>query len=154
MKPAKVAWLGESAPNRAKLRHAGTRNVGWLEPDHEFSAQPPTDDVLDRLWKHCKVAVNQTRGIHSCEFCTDKESNRAERHGEKATLGSAEIRVFSQTGIAYAAPNLIYHYVLTHHYCPPDEFLQAVTEGPCPPDQEYFGRLAKFGLEWNKVMDR
>jgi len=123
-KPAKVVWLGESAPSTAKFRHAATRNVGWLESGHEFPTRAPTEDVLDRLWRYCKVALNQTRGIHPCEFCTDKESHRAERHGEEATLGLTQIRVFSHIGIAYAAPNLIYHYVSSHLTVRPMSFFK------------------------------
>jgi len=39
--------------------------------------------------------------------------------------------------VVYAAPDLIYHYVVEHHYCPPDEFIQAVLEGPLPGSLEY-----------------
>jgi hypothetical protein len=54
-------------------------------------------------------------------------------------------------GHIYAAPTLIYHYVEAHHYKPPDEFLQALREGPRPPSQEYFAELAKLGVEWRKI---
>src|SRR5262249_15003835 len=60
-------------------------------------------------------------------------------------LGSAEILVFGKGGKIYAAPNMIYHYVTVHHYKPPDEFLQALKDGPCPPEPEYLKRLEAVG---------
>jgi len=52
-------------------------------------------------------------------------------------LGSAEIRVVGQDGTVYAAPDLIYHYVVVHDYRPPEEFIQAVMETPLPGTQEH-----------------
>jgi hypothetical protein len=43
-------------------------------------------------------------------------------------LGSAEIRVPGKSGIQYACPNMIYHYLQDHNYRPPDEFITAVLE--------------------------
>jgi hypothetical protein len=68
-------------------------------------------------------------------------------------VGSAEIRVFSAAGDAYAAPNLIYHYVRTHWYKPPEEFLRAMREGARPPSSEYFeslNKLVDFG--WKETL--
>jgi hypothetical protein len=65
--------------------------------------------------------------------------------------GSAEIRVFGKRGKIYAAPTLLFHYVTVHHYKPPDEFLMALKEGPCPPEPEYFARLEALGLKWSKT---
>ena len=56
--------------------------------------------------------------------------------------------MFSRDGRIYAAPTLIYHYVAVRHYKPPDEFLQALREGPRPCSQQYFDALAKLNLEW------
>jgi hypothetical protein len=56
-------------------------------------------------------------------------------------LGDAEMRVFGPKGRIYAAPNMLYHYVRVHHYKPPDEFLQALKNGPFPPDPKYLSKL-------------
>jgi hypothetical protein len=55
-----------------------------------------------------------TRGLHSCTFCTlcTLPNSSFVRHDTKLLLGSGEIRVFGATGDAFAAPNLIYHYIL------------------------------------------
>ena len=47
------------------------------------------------------------------------------RGDEELRLGSAEIRVFGREEGTYAAPDLIYHYVVDHHYLPPEEFIKA-----------------------------
>jgi hypothetical protein len=110
------------------------------------------------------------RGVHACDLCDTPQSPYAERNGEKLLLGCAEIRVFSAESSAtsleraleraesgglillrrspvpfniYAAPTLIYHYVEAHHYCPPEDFLRALREGPQPPSPDYFDLLRK-----------
>jgi hypothetical protein len=130
-------------------------NVGWLGPDHSFPTAKPDESLLDLVWKFCKVRVNRLRGIYPCHLCfVDRsqlppfESHFFERNGEKLMLGSAEVRTFSNRGAIFAAPNLIYHYISVHHYQPPEEFVDSLTEGPCPPDPEYFTRLDKLGHEW------
>ena len=66
--------------------------------------------------------------------------------GEQVELGYAEIRVLGERGKMYAAPNMLYHYVTVHHYKPPDEFVQALKKGPCPPNEEYLAGLAMVGF--------
>lgn len=129
----------------------GTKNVGWLERGHDFKTAKPSQELLDRLWRLCKTSVVQMRGVHECEFCAADDSFLAERNGERLLLGSSEVRVFSKDGDIFAAPTLIYHYVDVHHYRPPDEFLQALSEGPIPPAEEYFDCLRAVGLEWNET---
>ena len=129
----------------------GTKAVGWLARDHEFPRMAPKEEVLELLWQYGSVSVALMRGGHDCEFCPSGRARRAERNGEGRLLGVAEIRVFSREGQVYAAPTMIYHYVAVHHYKPPDEFLQALCEGPRPPDQEYFDALARLNLEWSRT---
>jgi hypothetical protein len=133
----------------AAFYRPGTKNVGWLASGHKFEKAEPTEAILNELWNFCKVSVAQMRGIHECEFCSDEHSYYAERNGEHLLLGTSEIRVFPKQGAIYAAPTLIYHYVMAHKYKPPDEFVRALVEGPAPPNQEYFDRLRELGLEWN-----
>lgn len=142
--------LSEYGYHDGMFYRPGTRNVGWLGLGHEFEQAEPSDEILDRLWSFCKISVAQMRGIHECEFCRD-DSYYAERKGEALLLGSSEIRVFSYGGEIYAAPTLIYHYVRSHNYRPPDEFIRALREGPAPESQEYFDRLKELGLEWNRT---
>jgi hypothetical protein len=151
---ARLLWLGHAAPDSAQLRHGGTKNVGWLDAKHNYDRQVPSEELLEVLWAYCKISVVQTRGIHRCELCVERESKRVRRGDEELVLGSAEIRVFSNSGVIYAAPNLIYHYVAAHDYCPPDEFLRALKDGAGPGNKEYFDRLAEIGLEWRDTLAR
>ncbi len=120
-------------------------NVGWLDAQHPF----PTGDVLstfvERLWEYCRIKVEATRGLHDCELCRQPEPGKhATRDGETLWLGSAEVRVFGN-GVVFAAPNLIYHYVVDHHYLPPEDFVRAVLEGtPRPGSPEYAALVAEY----------
>ena len=130
---------------RAPLGKA-LKNVGWLGPGIEFGTKMPEPDFLERLWQHCLVSVNQTRGLYECHLCRNRESNVSERDGRRLLLGSAEIRVLSRAGDAFAAPNLIYHYVSVHRYSPPKVFEDAVKGGLAPCSEEYFDRLTELGI--------
>ena len=67
-------------------------------------------------------------------------------------LGAGEIRSFSKRGAIFAAPNLIFHYVAVHNYNPPEEFIESLSEGPCPPSSEFFERLGQLGYSWNPAV--
>ena len=123
------------------------RNVGWLDGSHVFRTLRPKPELLDALWEYCSILVVPTRGLHTCEFCSSP-SNRFVRHGKGLILGSGEIRVFSSTGGAFAAPNLIYHYILEHEYHPPEAFLQAVESGPRPESIAYRELLGRLTDAW------
>jgi len=125
-----------------------TKNVGWLERGHEFAQMSPSERDLELLWSYCQLSIVQTRGVHECDLCEPHQIVVVERQGFKLLLGTSEIRVFSNDGIVYAAPSLIYHYVNFHHYKPPEEFLKALREGPPPPSQEYFEKLNEIDRNW------
>ncbi len=82
------------------------------------------------------------RGIHTCEFCALSDhqwfTQQQNTYGESAhwaSLGDGEIRVLGES-VVYAAPALIYHYVVEHHYKPPDEFIEAVLAGEPASEQQ------------------
>jgi hypothetical protein len=130
------------------------KNIGFLEPDRRFSIHPPTEEVLDRLWEHCKISIEGSRGSHQCKFCQPPPKIvYASRKGSPGLfhLGASQIVVFSEQGEAYVAPNLVYHYVHVHHYNPPDEFLEALIYGPGPTNPVYFGHLRRTGFEWHET---
>jgi hypothetical protein len=73
----------------------------------------------------------------------------AEKSEARILLGSAEVRVFDPEGkAAFAAPNLLYHYVAVHHYLPPAEFLAAIASGPQPATPEYRDLLLRAAVPW------
>lgn len=133
-------------------RRKGTFNVGWLGIEHAFPLGVAGGELLELIWECSKISVVQTRGIHRCELCKPAKTVRATRNGEPMILlGSAEIRVFSEDGRIYAAPTLIYHYIRTHQYKPPDEFLDALRLQPKPRTQGYLDLLQRHRLKWNET---
>jgi hypothetical protein len=150
------------------------KNVGWLNCGERFDTAPPSEDMLDLLWDFCFSAPIVSRGCHSCDLCATPQTIHASRNGVTLLLGTSEIIVFareSDTAVlrrrlgeaesgglfffrgskfpfsVFVAPTLIYHYVEVHHYKPPDDFVQALKEGPRPPDREYFDLAKKLDLE-------
>ena len=113
------------------LSRQGTNNevnIGWLDRSHPFQHGQVPDRVLAEIFLLCKDPVNRTRGWHYCELCprSDLQPFRAARDGIEIGLGSAEIRVPSGSGVVFACPNLIYHYIRDHSYQPPQEFIDAL----------------------------
>lgn len=108
-------------------REPNLLNVGWLESQHPFPRRKASEALLDALFEKCLTMVNATRGVHECQFCdVPTRGVEVSRHGKEIFLGHAEIRVEAKDGRIYAAPNLIYHYVLEHDYDPPQEFVEAL----------------------------
>ena len=116
---------------------AGLVAVGWLDQDHAFPRGDAPGEVRERLWKYLERPIVQTRGWHPCPWCATTRAIRVRQGETEHLLGDAEIRVFSNTGEAYAAPNLVYHYIDTHQYLPPARFLNAVLTGPLPGTATY-----------------
>jgi hypothetical protein len=104
-------------------------NVGWLSKDHPFTRGSVPDAFLSALRRLAESPTELYRGKHPCEFCVPPDQLRSgdERFNwswERA--GNGEIRVPGDSGITYAAPVLIVHYVSEHQYQPPQEFIEAV----------------------------
>lgn len=103
------------------------QNVGWLDAAHDFprgSVAAPLVAKLRYLAVH--RTVQQMRGFHYCQFCTQEEV-AAEHDGATTLLGSAEIWIPALDGRGcYASPDLIVHYVEQHEYRPPDAYLDAL----------------------------
>ena len=112
------AYTGEETPRPL--------NVGWLDPAETFERGETTEEFKERLFLFCKIRIEETRGYHECPFCRCENQILEERNGVALRLGSAEIRVAGADGKVYAAPNLIFHYVVRHQYRPPEEFIRAV----------------------------
>ena len=107
-------------------------NVGWLNKEHPFELGLVPHHLVERLrMLAARHSVNQTRGFHECEFCTsdsDVATPTACSGDSRRQLGSAEIRVASRSGVRYASPDLVVHYVECHAYLPPKQFLDALAE--------------------------
>src|SRR6267142_4782726 len=120
--------------------------VGWLSRTNGF----PHGDVpcefanaLERLLVSNRV--NQMRGFHVCEFCKKSPIFCSTPAHIEIALGSAEIWMPSRENrVIYAAPDLIYHYVLEHRYLPPNDFIHSVLHSDhreWNADQEFHNRI-------------
>lgn len=125
--------------------------VGWLDKAHPFPVAPPDARFLESLWTLSQIAVNQTRGLCYCYFCDPKWYGYTEAHGGALVLGSAEIIVFGSDGAVFLAPNLLFHYVKTHHYDPPEVFKAAVIENAGLARDAYTARIDQVGLAWSST---
>lgn len=103
-------------------------NVGWLDQDHEFPKRATEAATLSCLLNQCLTKKRHTtRGFHHCPFCpTNKLPIFVAIDDRRVMLGSAEVWIEKGDGGFYASPNLIYHYMASHQYRPPEEFLAAV----------------------------
>ena len=126
----------------------GLLAVGWLDCEHPFRSGEVPQATQERLWLYCRRRIAQTRGLHVCNICQQSESEPVTvvRDGVCETLGSAEIRVFSAGGAAFAAPDLVYHYIGVHRYLPPQAFLDAVMTGPLPGSDLYEEMIQEYAL--------
>ena len=94
-------------------RHPHRLSVGWLDTDQPFAQGTTPVAFHERLLQYVQRPPFATMGQHACPFCDQ-------------TAGSGEVWVFDGPDTLYFAPELIYHYVTAHHYCPPSEFVNAV----------------------------
>jgi hypothetical protein len=133
-------------------------SVGWLDRAHDYPRGPVPDGFLEALGGACRNCAIRHKGSHTCELCPSPQwahagACRELPDGTRLMLGNGVIRIWSRSGQAYVAPNLIYHYVEKHKYQPPAEFIEAVMS-PGPPGRirpttrqlEAVFRLLSFGL--------
>jgi hypothetical protein len=111
-------------------------NIGWLSIEAPFETGFSSQEFKDKLLKFCldEYIVLIARGFHACEFCGlsweqwHNEQKDKYKNAHWASIGDGEIRVLGKSAI-YAAPALIYHYVVEHKYKPPAEFIEAILVG-------------------------
>ncbi|MCF3133841.1 DUF7919 family protein [Streptomyces olivochromogenes] len=92
-------------------------NIGWLEAGKPFTAGVVPAAFMEKLNAVQRVQwMNVCLGVHECDLCP----------AEEGPEGNGEVRIPGESGIAYAAPFLITHYITTHGYQPPQAFIDAV----------------------------
>jgi len=89
------------------------RNIGWLENGYSFETGHTPWRFLWKLRLLARDVKNPMWGFHACEFC-------------RWANGNGEIHVVGSDGVTYVAPQLIVHYIATHRYRPPQQFIDAV----------------------------
>ena len=128
-------------------------NVGWLDRSEPFPVGDVPAEFVSRLWAFCGTRVMALRGVHYCTVCPSfgPDDLWTSHRGSWRMLGSAEVWAFDTTGTAYAAPNLVFHYVVAHGYRPPSAFVDALVAGPGPDDATYFDQLGRLGASWTVI---
>lgn len=121
-------------------------NIGWLEKGHLSDKGDVPEEFVEKLWKHLRYPVRVCRGFHVCDFCENPERGVpiAEFKGKRREVGYYEIRVWGKAGSVYAAPSLIFHYILQHGYKPPQEFIDAVMESEEADSDEYYKKVLEY----------
>ncbi|MEZ0228861.1 MAG: hypothetical protein ACAI25_09565 [Planctomycetota bacterium] len=76
-------------------------------------------------------------GPHFCTICRAKDPEL--RHGGVYNV------FIPGDGFLYVAPTLILHYLESHAYAPPEEFMRAVTACPRMSSPEYMAEVEKHG---------
>jgi hypothetical protein len=110
--------------------------VGWLDASHAFANGSIDASCLERLkaLERMPWEPYYTTGMHFCELCPQKKA-----------AGTQTIWIPGEHCV-FVSPTLVTHYIDTHHYRPPEEYISSVIG--CPPmhSDEYFAKLAKHGV--------
>ncbi|OAB45503.1 ankyrin repeat domain-containing protein [Paenibacillus glacialis] len=120
------------------LQHfENSKNVGWINKKADFYKGNVSEEFIKKLWEYIKYPLNMVRDTNDSIVMT--------YNNEKVTLGFSEIRVLGEDCVKrFAAPDLIFQYVMEYNYCPPKEFIDAVLSGPKPNSLEYKNYMSKF----------
>jgi len=109
--------------------------VGWLEDGHPYTRGKVEREEIDLLAMLLADAPAFQpllfMGYHLCSLCMFPRRRRKTRWRMRATGQrlAFDVGVFNllvpAEGVVYATPSLVFHYVLSHHYRPPDAFWAA-----------------------------
>jgi hypothetical protein len=135
-----LSWYPDLGTTTMAASGPHVRAVGWLARAKPFVRNPATSALVGRLRDYCELHARHASSIvwqaaiwnggHACELCGSGWS-------------TACIAVPSKSAL-YVAPDLIVHYVETHEYAPPAEFVQALTESPLPGTAGYDSAVLTF----------
>ncbi len=116
------------------------KNIGWIE-ETGFNKGSVPEEFIENLLKYIKEPIHV---VSDC-FYPIKMIYK----NELLSLGYLEIRVLSENGKQrYAAPDLIFHYIVELGYKPPQEFIDAVLYGPKPGSIEYENFMKRYKEEY------
>ncbi|WP_441292393.1 hypothetical protein ACSRUE_20140 [Sorangium sp. KYC3313] len=110
--------------------HPKLITIGWMDaprPIPQGTVDPEDFARLEQLIVH-GWTPEEMEGTHACTFCFgDPDVEPPERivAGRYTRLGGAQVGVPGKTCI-YIFPDAILHYIDTHGYKPPKNFLRAV----------------------------
>jgi hypothetical protein len=120
------------------------RAVGWLAQGRRYPTGQVPQDIQKRLDEHVASAWQPViaAGIHVCDLC----EGRVPPHPAEIASGSNVL--IPSDRCLYIAPALIVHYIHSHSYRPPQEFLDAVAQCPPQGSQEYVTMIEPFLYHW------
>lgn len=137
-----MVWYEDLYP----MEHRAILGVGWLDKTMSY----PKDDVDPRFVKKlADLLVDPwypypTLSSHRCDFCRFSRgpvfvsiAGRSLRIGDKILFVPGD-------GKLYAAPNMIVHYIDSHEYAPPEEFVAAVLKCPAMDSEAYRKAVEPF----------
>jgi hypothetical protein len=115
------------------------RAIGWLDADYPYPTGRRLPAGFTAHLHACAgdwtrsarlLGLQTFLGWHSCEFCT-----------EAIGFGSFGIPA---DDILFVAPDMVGHYVATHRYMPPEEFIMAVLQAPAFDSPRYAALVERF----------
>jgi hypothetical protein len=103
--------------------------VGWLEHPYAYNTGTSSEGLLSKLRSLVSAARAAYphyyfRGMHDCSLCL--ESGLV----SPGPIWSQENIFVPGVGCVYVAPGGVVHYVESHQYLPPQEFVEAVLRCP------------------------
>lgn len=121
------------------------RAVGWLSGMHGFERGRSPDGLLAALDLHLAAPWQPfvIRGFHRCGVCLVRQPWRMLLGPLGLPTGYRNLYV-PASDCVYVAPELVRHYVRSHRYRPPSEFVAALLA--CPPQDStaFQERIARF----------
>lgn len=106
--------------------------VGWLENGKPYRKGESPKGILEKLYEFSKTPgmYEMFLGYHICDFCDFVNVN----------LGATAILIAHKNKV-YICPALIIHYIESHQYLPPSEFIEAVENYDHQSAMEYFKKI-------------
>jgi len=103
--------------------------VGWIE-EPGFTTGTVPDEFIETLIAAypTKIVSDGTRGWHTCTLC-EVEMPKVEWKGKQVDVKGYGHYLVRYENSVYMAPALLPHYILDHHYLPPQAFIDAVING-------------------------
>ncbi len=123
--PVKIFRVGEVSLPAGLQLYA----VGWIE-EAGFTTGDVPDECVEALIAAYpgKIIPDGTRGWHVCTLCKVEMPKPVWKGKTIDVAGTGQYLVRSEQAV-YMAPALLLHYILDHHYCPPQVFIDAVHNG-------------------------
>lgn len=111
------------------------QNIGWLDNNLKIEKKIINNQLVENLLEYIKYPFNMIRSNMIIDLNIKNNSYK---------LGFSEIRVLSEDGEKYAAPDLILHHIIENGYQPPTDFVEAVLNGPKPSTKIYQNYLKRY----------